>query len=100
MTRPGEELPSDVEIMLGRNYNHRREPRVRLRRGRTGCFITLGERMTKRAAFRAARELRDAGGEKRPQVVWRVGKHAWRFGCRRLHPESSVIRSSPGDDQP
>ena len=86
MTRPGEELPHELEILLGRSYNLRRQPRVRLRKGRVGQFITLGERMTKRAAFRAARELRDAGGEKRPQVVWRVGKHAWRFGCRRELP--------------
>ena len=65
------------------SMDNRRTPRVRLRKGRTGQFIILGSRMTKRAAFRAARELRDAHGEKRPQVVWQVAKHQWNFGCRR-----------------
>ena len=84
--RPGEELPHEVEVVLGRSLGHRRSPRVRLRKGRTGQFLTLGTRRTKRAAFRAARELRDAHGEKRPQVVWQVSRHTWRFGVRRLDP--------------
>ena len=66
---------------LPSSYGHRRRPRVRLRKGRRGLFLTLGTRRTKRAAFRAARKLRDAHSEKRPQVVWQTGKHTWHFGC-------------------
>ena len=72
-----------MAAMLPSSMDHRRTPRVRLRKGGGGIFITLGERMTKRAAFRGARENRDRHGEKRPQVVWQAGKHLWRFGCRR-----------------
>ena len=83
MSRPGEELPHELEVVLARSYNHRRTPRVRLRKGKGALYLTLGQRMTKRAAFRAARELRDRHGEKRQQVVWQAGKHVWRFGVRR-----------------
>lgn len=66
---------------LPTSYNHRREPRVRLRKGtRRGQFLTLGTNRTKRAAFRAARALRDGKGEQRPLVVWRTAKGSWSFG--------------------
>lgn len=64
------------------SMDQRRKPRVRLREGRKGLFLVLGSRKTKRAAFRAARELRDAGGERRPQVVWQESEHQWNFGVR------------------
>lgn len=94
--RPGEEYPSPLELELDRAYNHRREPRVRLRKGGGHLFITLGQRMTRRAAFRGARELRDRHGEKRPQVVWRVRRHLWRFGVRR-EPSPTGTRQDPKD---
>jgi hypothetical protein len=87
MTRPGEELPHELELELGRAYDHRRKPRVRFRKGGGHLFITLGQRMTRRAAFRGARELRDRHGEKRQQVVWKVSAHVYRFGVRRELPD-------------
>lgn len=90
MTRPGEELPHELELELAGAYNHRRSPRVRFRKGGGALFITLGQRMTRRAAFRAARELRDRHGERRPQVVWRVSQHVYRFGVRRELPDGEA----------
>ena len=76
----------EMAAKLPSSMDHRRQPRVRLRKGGGALYITLGTRRTKRAAFRGARELRDQHGEKRPQVVWRAGKHVWRFGVRRPDP--------------
>lgn len=67
---------------LPSSMDHRRHPRVRLRKGSKHPFTILGTRRTKRAAFRAARELRDAHGEKRPLVVWQVSPGKWHFGCK------------------
>ncbi len=68
---------------LGSSYGKRRHPRVRLRKGRRGIFLVLGQRMTKRAAFRAARKMRDEQKERRPLVVWQTTPHKWVFGVRR-----------------
>lgn len=76
----------EMAAKLPSSMDHRRQPRVRLRDGRAGQFVILGTRRTKRAAFRAARELRDRHGEKRPQVVWQARPHVWHFGVRRERP--------------
>lgn len=74
---------------LPSSHNHRRKPRVRLRKGTLRPFIILGTRRTKRAAFRAARELRDAHGEKRPLVVWKDHQGAgWHYGTSPSAPSS------------
>jgi hypothetical protein len=75
--------PHEVEVILGRSLGHRREPRVRFRKGRAGAFIALGTRRTRRAAFRAAREARDRYGEKRALVVWRDAILGYCYGVSR-----------------
>ncbi len=80
MSRPGEELPHEVEIVLGRSLGHRREPRVRFAGGRPGAFLEMGRAMTRRAAFRYARELRDKHGERRPLRVWKIRAHLFGYG--------------------
>ena len=80
MTRPGEELPHEVEIVLGRSLGHRREPRVRFSKNRPGAHLELGRNMTRRAAFRAAREQRDKHGERRPLRVWQIRPHLFGWG--------------------
>ena len=67
--REREEARAAMAAKLPSSLDHRREPRVRLRKGTLRRFLTLGTRRTKRAAFRGARELRDRHGERRPLVV-------------------------------
>ena len=88
-----------MQSVLGENYGRRKHPRVREIKGRVGLFIVLGRRRTKKAAFRAARHLRDGtkpkgtkrllrGKENRPLRVWPLplepGRttHDWAYGVR------------------
>ena len=70
-------------LTLGRSYERRRHPRVRGVKGRAGLYSPLLDGIrTRRAAFRRARGLRDAG-ELRPLVVYKLGS-AWVIGARRI----------------
>lgn len=74
---------------LGRSYGRRRKPRVRRVKGRAGMFQCVTEdKRTDRAAFRAARQLRDQGGEKRPLKVLKKARPP----KRKIAPRCAAVR--------
>lgn len=76
-----QELEREVfALSLGLSMDNRKTPRIRGVLGRPGMFAILAQRLTRRAAFRRARELR-AAGEDRPLVVYGSGR-SWTVGSR------------------